>query len=659
MSNPRAAIEMLGPALFETNEQGQLKSRVGTLFSGHRLLVSVPGIHASQRLAGFRQINEQRRAAGQAELSAEEETRETERTVDLFFEPGAILIRPDPEHTDLAFEADELLQELVSKRDVRFLFIFNPKVHQAIKARGEAWRICLLPRSPADMRRLIAESQGAIQEQPVYYYSRPSGTRYVTFGQFARLEELSAADLARQLQEIADHAACRNRLGNPEVGFFEAEPLRFGARDFANLRFTEMPEPVLRAKYLELRDHFRAATPPLFQQDEPLVEAWRNRMFTLLVSPPDDTRAKEILHGLSPEFFLQIEWLPGGRFEEGEFVFDPIFQEADERPEDKNLRRLCDPKAKGIIFNLLREHGDLEYVNVGHVVHSLSQRPQSDGRREVFIAEIKLRSEATPFVRFLRMLKWGVRERLDEGKDLLQAIQDTEEYIDFVLDRRLGCRQLGMNLPNRITIRRLAEVYDGQQEALRGRTIRTPYSERDYLPGLATDKVPPWKYAQAGYALSMARLLGKAAASNIIVGRTYDAGATVIFDDGDEVVVEGKDGLAADLIVGDHSGAFGEFRRPLAEFAKDYARPVNKRVTHLPEPRAFAEAYLEAFGVQFQHLQSDYRKRRRAFDTLFKHCRYDPAGSFAYRWECVLRRLDQTELAPLLEAIRKEITVLT
>ena len=30
---------------------------------------------------------------------------------------------------------------------------------------------------------------------------------------------------------------------------------------------------------------------------------------------------------------------------------------------------------------------------------------------------------------------------------------------------------------------------------------------------------------------------------------------------------------------------------------------------------------------------------RRAFDRLFKHCNYDPAGSFAYRWECVLRRL--------------------
>ena len=62
----------------------------------------------------------------------------------------------------------------------------------------------------------------------------------------------------------------------------------------------------------------------------------------------------------------------------------------------------------------------------------------------------------------------------------------------------------------------------------------------------------------------------------------------------------------------------------------------------MPDPQGFATAYLDAFREQFLHIQGDYRKRRRAFDTLFKHCHTTPAGSFAYRWECVLRRLDQT-----------------
>jgi hypothetical protein len=256
-------------------------------------------------------------------------------------------------------------------------------------------------------------------------------------------------------------------------------------------------------------------------------------------------------------------------------------------------------------------------------------------------------------------LKWGVREHLDEGKQRLQAILESEEYADYVLDRRLGCRQLGMHLPGRIIIRRVSEIYDGKNAGSRGEMIRTSYAERDYIPGIATDKLPSAKLAQEEYALRLARLLGKAAASNLIVGRAYDAGASVLFDDGDEVVIEGPNGLPEDLIVGDHSGAFGEYRRPLTDFARDYAMPVNRRVTLVPRPREFAEAYLGAFSEWFLHVQGDYRKRRRAFDGLFKPGKYDPGGSFAYRWECILRRLDQTEATVLVETIRGYITVLS
>ena len=86
--------------------------------------------------------------------------------------------------------------------------------------------------------------------------------------------------------------------------------------------------------------------------------------------------------------------------------------------------------------------------------------------------------------------------------------------------------------------------------------------------------------------------------------------------------------------------------------------PVNTRDRWCPPRRSSPQAYLAAFREQFLHIQGDYRKRRRAFDTLFKHCPYDPAGSFAYRWECVLRRLDQTDADALVEALRKRIAVL-
>src|SRR5574341_2188411 len=72
----------------------------------------------------------------------------------------------------------------------------------------------------------------------------------------------------------------------------------------------------------ELRDHFHDAVPADLRTDDPLVECWRNRIVSALVNQGADTVTEEILRGLSPEFFLQNEWLAGGRFEEGEFLVD-------------------------------------------------------------------------------------------------------------------------------------------------------------------------------------------------------------------------------------------------------------------------------------------------------------------------------------------------
>ena len=55
--------------------------------------------------------------------------------------------------------------------------------------------------------------------------------------------------------------------------------------------------------------------------------------------------------------------------------------------------------------------------------------------------------------------------------------------------------------------------------------------------------------------------------------------------------------------------------------------------------------------------RSEYRKRRRAFDSLFKHRRRDEQGSFSYRWEKVLERLDHADAAALVERIRGQMVV--
>jgi hypothetical protein len=40
------------------------------------------------------------------------------------------------------------------------------------------------------------------------------------------------------------------------------------------------------------------------------------------------------------------------------------------------------------------------------------------------------------------------------------------------------------------------------------------------------------------------------------------------------------------------------------------------------------------------------------FDTLFIHLKRDEAGSFAFRWECVLKRLAQADPEKLARAIQ-------
>lgn len=646
-------IQLLGEALFERDATGRLKSRIGTFFLRTPGLVTLPGIHATQRLAWIDHLSAARVRLALPPLDAAETDLEMEESVDLLINEHFVLIRPDPGRMDLAFRCDELLQTLVSKRQIRFLNVTHERVRQALRARGESWRMSPIPRSPVEIEQLIADSRVAINGMPIYYYNKDTGTRFLTCEALEWLETLPDEKLRAHLLEIQLYSGKRNRFGNPEVDFFSSEN-RFGRADFTNIVFADLSVTALHQLHRELVAHFRAAVPAKLCHDRIDNIEWRNAMCAALVNQPNATMTEDVVHGLSPEFFMQIEWLPGARIENGELIFDAIFDEQ-ENTHDNELTSLCDQRARGFIFNYVREFGDIEYVNIGRINRTMSMRSLDISRSTVYIAEVKEYRTPEPVVRIIRLQKWGIAEHLKEGKSLLQAILEAEDYTDYILDRRLGCQQLGMNLPAHVTSRRISETYNGKRAEMLGQVYWTSYLERDYVDGYASDKLPVQNYLNHEFNRRLARLLGEAAAINLMVGRTRMTDGQVLFDDGDEVIVLSPDGLPARLVVSDHTGAFNNYRSPLEELTGYYVAPVRQRAKWMPNAAEFAEIYLISLESQFRHIRNEYFRRKRAFDTLFLHRRRDEAGSFAYRWECVLQRLSQTDPGDITRCIRHKL----
>jgi hypothetical protein len=647
---------ILGEHPFAKDAEGRPKSRIATLFLRTPGLVTLPGIHATQRVAWVDAINDRFMAEGKPPLEPMEMEAEWEQSVDLIIEPDVILIRPDPDAMDLAFRGDDMLQELASKRQIRFLYVTNIKVRNALRNRGEYWRMAELPRTVEDMQAMIESSRLAIGGDVIYYYNRLTGTRYVTLAGFRDLGKLSDDDLRRHLVEIQTHSKRLNRFGSPEIDFFLASET-FGAQEFQRLNFKTMEAGELRAKHAALSERFGRAVPSHLRDDNPGEMEWRNRMFGMLLGRRDETISEDILKGLSPEFFMQVEWLPGGRIEEGELIFDPVFDEFDRDPDNPALRRLCDLRARSFIFNYIRDFGDIEYVNIGRISRSMSHRlPQGETRHNVYIAQVKTPEHAEPVVHVLRVQKWGVPDHLDANKELFAAVMESEEYVDYVLDRRLGCRQLGMALPARVVTRRIQERYSGPAKRYTGATYWLTCFERDYIDGRATDKLPPGAFSDPGFAVRLAALLGEAAAPNIIVGCALRDGRP-LFDDGDEVVLLDSRGMPERIIVSDHTGTFTDFTSPFERLAPSYAIPVNERLELVPDKAAFTEAYLSAFIRRFTHIQGEYQRHRRAFRALFRYRPRDERGSFAYRWDSVLDRLEGAQAETVADVIRRHINL--
>ena len=651
-------MRILGEPIFAKDENGRLKSRVGTIFlTGHPGLVTQAGIHAIQRQAWIDEVNRERSEQGLLELTENEISSLIAHSVDLLFLDDVVLIRPDPDRMDLALWADEELQKLVSKRQIRFLNTHAKRVRDALRARGENWRMARDIRTREAVDRQIASGRTAIRHEAIYHYNGNTGTRYVTAGAYAQVSALSDAAFRAQMEEIVAGLNSRNRLGSPGVDLFPPSLDPEIRRMFRELKPSALSDAQLRAAAAKIEMAWRMALPPELRDENPESNlVWRAEMGEALSRKANETEVgdNELIQGISPEFYRQIEWLPGGRVERGQLIFDPLYDEY-QRTRDPELAELCDLRVRSIIFNLMRLFGSIDYVNVGRIPRSLARKPVAGMHRgNVYIVQYKEVGEPLSRVFIIRFQKWGIAEHLDEGKDLLTAILEANDYADYIMDRRLACRQLGMSLPRHVGFGQFTERYTGQNQYY-GTTVRAYYYVRQYVHGIASDKVPVERFHNPAFALKFAELMGEAAALDLVVGRRATETNEPLFDKNYEVLQIGPKGLPVRLVVTDHAGSFVDYKTPLDEGAAPYANVVRRREKYVTDFADFAKTYVAAFERRLAGIQQIYRERRAAFDDLFAGRPYDQAGSGAYRWACVLKRLDACDPSAVATALKRAI----
>lgn len=637
-------MKIIGDRIFAKDAEGRPLSRIGTIFFRTPGLVTKKGVHAMQRFMWVEEINAERAKVGQPALTMSEEDAEMSESVDLIFTEDLVLIRPNPDRMDLAFRADEELQTLVSKRVIRFLNTSSAKVRTALRERGENWRMARQPISQDDMADLISASRVSVGEKPIYYYNRLTGTRYITAGGYNEVKNLPADAFRRQIEEIVAGLNKRNRLGHPEVDIFPpSTPIEI-KKTFKDMKPSAMDDAALKAVCERLALDWRMTLPAGLRDETTVNFEWRNEMCHLLTRGLNETNAdeQELIAGISPEFYRQIEWLPGARVENGEVVFDEIYDEA-ARTQEPELLAMCDNRVKSFLFNTVRLFGAVDYVNIGRIASSLSRKPVEGNRRgNVYIMQFREKGSDRDKVMMIRLQKWGVAEHLDEGKDLLQSIVEADEYSDYILDRRLMCRQLGMNLPKRIGYGHFTEKYRGVNQ-YNGVAVRTSYFIRGYVAGVASDKVPLAKYRNPAFAQAFAFLLGEAAAIDMIVGRRSSVTKELLFDKNYEIVKLNAEGIPCEIAVTDHAGSFVNYEHDFEDYVAQYAVAVARRKPYVSEYVNFAAAYVEGFRRKLEAVRSAYLSRKNAFDELFIDRPYDTNGSGAYRWAKALRRLANCE----------------
>ncbi len=637
----KCGVYIIGPDLFAADSTGKISSSIASIFPAHRILVTVRGIHATQANIACDFLRETILSSASRIISVEEEDAIYHDAVSLFVRDGFVLIRSEPEDMDKIFAADETLQLLVPKQCIQFTGKELAEVRKELRMRGESWRISLAPHSVEEMCHYIRSSRVSVGTDAVYYQSAATGERFLTYEEFMGIRRLLKDDTPRalaRLKEIVTLHTLSNKQGVRELSFFAREGSLSLAvlRELIEVLENESSTPMAAQQAEGLFDRFAAsfgeATGISLMSDSEMDPIWRTAIFCKLFGIDADA-IEECCLGLSPEFHLNVRWLPGGRILEGQAFF-----ESDALP-----------RVKSLILHYLERYPGLASINLGRVESSLTTRDRSGEQREVYLIALGLSDEAEE-IRLVRMIKWDVMHRLRNGLPLQHAVSETKLYHRYINDRLKAFAALKIPIPHYTDIE-IWESIPGMGE------VPVYFFDRPYIEGLATEKIVSEHYARPGFMIRLAGLLGMAAAVSLVMGRACPRDGHIFFDDGDEVIHFDREGFPERLMITETTGSFNDWRTPVA--AK-LPHCLSRLLGHLEKAKskgiskaelwAAVEAFSEGLVREIVRLQKVLEEENSRLRSLYSD-RSEERGGIRRKWDRLLERLEATRPDEVRETI--------
>ena len=577
------------------------------------------------------------RHAGRS-LSSEDRERILHNSVRMFLLEGKLAI--DPENMVLALRLDRMLQRLVPVTSVTFI-----GRHRDFMQRGLLWRCAPEPHTDQEIMEFIHGCRVRLGTETEFFHNRNTGTRFLTLQDFRGIADALPRKPAfhERLEEIRVLLRSRNQRFSPELAFFKLE----GTPPIAELdqlaaldgdTWGSGEREACAARFTELARQIAKRIPLCYRRNDTASEAWIDEMYAALSERPDSvSHDDEHELGMCPEFHHHIRWLPGATVTDRRLDVDENAEEI----------------VRGLIESFAIFTGGLDYINVGRLIESRTRERMATGEeRDVYVVVLKgVRTEEQ--IRIVRKEKWGVRHRIAKGESPAEAQRHTDEYSRYIADRLDALRALGYDIPAYVPF----EVSFHTDES---RPVHESFWQRPYVNGIASDKIPGESFSNPQFGRRLARLLGHAAGRNIVIGRR-NAQGQVLFDDGDEVVAFDEAHLPTRIDLADMTGSFGDYAEPLVTQAPAYAAKLARFLGRCADHCAYwqrshelADRFFDGMRGGFHEVRGRYLADPPHFDHMFDDHPYDIEGSFRRRWECVLRRLRETDIETVIETMKAD-----